>query len=72
MREQSRLRNLWLLLLVVLILVISHGMIVRFISSHAALTAGVVVAAVIIAVIAHLGVPTAIHFVFRRLRRNAQ
>ena len=70
-RSQTMIHNLrqgriWLLLVIVAVLIIGHGIILYYLSSHFALTAAVVSGVIVVLVIKHLGLLSRLHERFRR------
>ena len=67
MKGHSRLRmRLWMVLVGVAVLIAGHGIVLYYVSSHAALSAGVVAGVVIVVVVKHLGLVGPLYALFRR------
>jgi len=71
MKGHSRLRGrAWLLLVGVIILIVGHGIVLYYVSSHVALSAAVVLGVIILVVIKHLGLLGPLYALFRRSARR--
>ena len=70
-RSRTMMPNLkngrsWLSLVIVGVLIIGHGIVLYYLTSHFALSAAVVSVAIVVVVIKHLGLLSKLHERFRR------
>lgn len=72
MKRRSLLKNPWMLLAGVAVLVAGHGIILHYVSSHTTLSAGVVSGVIVLVVIKHLGLLCPLYALFRRSFSSGQ
>ena len=68
--QHRLLRRPWMLLLAVAILIAGHGIVLYYISSHAALSASVVLSVIVLVVIKHAGLLAPLFALLRRRSRH--
>jgi len=64
------LTRMWILPASVILLIAAHALVLRYASSHAAVSAAVLSGVIVLAVIKHLGLLGSLYAVFRRRTRR--